>query len=207
MITQNQEQWPEHAVCARCGAALGQDYRESPLGLRFCSDCFDGAIQERVRERAAEIFLRGRCSNCGGSLINGYRLNRLGVIYCLSCYGNQAEAREDVDPCTQVSRHGHPRHELAWRRTDLLAGGMFWISFAISHLFLFIDILFSSPSKSFLPHSGTFFKGLICLDLLTLVMLLASKRLPASKLATIWTLLIATGFIILVGREAFGLMR
>ena len=86
MTPDNQEQWPEHMVCARCGALLTNDYRESPLGLRFCPDCFESTVKEKERERSAEVYLRGRCSNCGGSLINGYRLSKLGVIYCLSCY-------------------------------------------------------------------------------------------------------------------------
>lgn len=86
MIPEEQDEWLEHMLCARCGAPLGQEYRESSLGLRFCPDCFAGAIQEKEREREAEIYLRGRCSKCGGTLINGYRQSELGVIYCVACY-------------------------------------------------------------------------------------------------------------------------
>jgi len=86
-----QDQWPEHAVCARCGTVLGKEYQESALGLRFCTDCFESAIREKERERSAEIYLTGHCSDCGGSLINGYRLNKFGVIYCVSCFDHLPE--------------------------------------------------------------------------------------------------------------------
>jgi len=78
--------WDEHALCARCGAPLGEDYRQNSLGLRFCPECFGGTIEEKERERRSEIYLQGHCANCGGSLINGYRQSKLGVIYCIRCH-------------------------------------------------------------------------------------------------------------------------
>ena len=82
-------EWPEHMLCARCDGVLDKDYRENSLGLRFCAECYTGAIEEKERERDSEIFLKGRCSDCGNSLINGYRMSRLGVIYCLRCYRDE----------------------------------------------------------------------------------------------------------------------
>jgi formylmethanofuran dehydrogenase subunit E len=78
--------WVEHELCARCGAPLGEDYRQNSLGLRFCAECFGSTIEEKERERRSEIYLKGRCASCGGSLINGYRQSKLGVIYCIRCF-------------------------------------------------------------------------------------------------------------------------
>lgn len=206
MSAENHDQWPEHAVCARCGAPLGEDYRESPLGVRFCADCFDSAVQEKARERAAEIYLRGHCSNCGASLINGYRLSTLGVVYCISCYDNLPGPAEQAAVDEKPAQSSSPTDERAWPRGKVAVGTVLWTSLTISHLLLFVDVLVSATSRSFLSHSGSFFKGLVCLDLLTLVSLLASDRLLAPRLATMWTLLIAVGFIILIGREAVGLI-
>jgi len=89
MAPEETTEWPEHMLCARCGAALGEDFQENPLGLRFCNSCYVGAIQEKERERSSEIYLKGRCSECGGSLINGYRMSGLGVIYCIHCYDDK----------------------------------------------------------------------------------------------------------------------
>ncbi len=92
MSSADQNEWPEHMLCARCGEPLAEGYRESALGLRFCAECYGGTIREKERERDAEIYLKGRCSNCGGSLINGYRLSELGVIYCISCHDHLSRA-------------------------------------------------------------------------------------------------------------------
>ncbi|MBI4830419.1 MAG: hypothetical protein HY801_02465 [Candidatus Lindowbacteria bacterium] len=88
MTAQPHDEWPEQIVCARCGAALGNDYRVTAIGLRFCPGCFEGTIREKERERSARTYLEGRCAQCGGSLINGYRLSRLGVLYCIPCFDN-----------------------------------------------------------------------------------------------------------------------
>jgi formylmethanofuran dehydrogenase subunit E len=86
MTSKKSSEWPEHALCARCGVPLADDYRETSLGLRFCAECYAERIQEKERERSSEIYLKGRCSQCGGSLINGYETSKLGVIYCLPCF-------------------------------------------------------------------------------------------------------------------------
>ncbi|MBI5116815.1 hypothetical protein HZA56_10105 [Candidatus Poribacteria bacterium] len=93
MNSQSQDEWPEQVVCARCGVALGNDYRANAIGLRFCPDCYKSAVEEKMRERSARVYLEGRCSNCGGSLINGYRQNQFGVLYCPPCYDRIAERR------------------------------------------------------------------------------------------------------------------
>ena len=92
MTPEEPTKWPEHMLCARCGAPLDEDYKESSLGLRFCTECYDGAIKQKERERDSEIYLKGRCSECGGSLINGYRMSRLGVVYCLRCHRDAPDA-------------------------------------------------------------------------------------------------------------------
>jgi hypothetical protein len=207
MTPQDQEPWPEHAVCARCGTPLGQDYQESPLGLRFCEDCFDGAVREKARERAAEIYLRGRCSRCGGSLINGYRLSTFGVVRCLSCSESPRDAGTADLPAGRAAGGEDAGDEPAGGRAEAVAATILWAGLFLSHLLLFVDILVSPAAGSFLARPDSYFRGLICLDLLTIVALLASKRLPASRYAAICTLLIAAAFIILLGREVLGLMR
>ncbi len=206
MSAEHHEEWPEHAVCARCGAPLGNDYRQSPLGVRFCRDCFDTTVQEKARERAAELYLRGHCSNCGASLINGYRLSTLGVVYCISCYENLPCPAEQAADEEKPAQPASPADEPTWPRGKVAIGAVLWTSLTISHLLLFVDVLVSATSRTLLSHPGSFFKGLVCLDLLTLVSLVASERLLPPRLATIWTLLIAAGFIILIGREALGLV-
>lgn len=139
-------------------------------------------------------------------MINGYRLSTLGVVYCISCYENLPGPAEQAAADKEPAQPSSPPDESARPKGNLAVGAVLWTSLTVSHLLLFIDILVSAASRSFLPHPGSFFKGLVCLDLLTLVSLLASDRLLAPRLATIWTLLIAAGFIILIGREAIGLM-
>ncbi len=94
MSSEEQNEWPERMLCVRCGAALGDDYEENSLGLRFCAECYGGTIREKERERDADTYLNKRCSNCGGSLINGYRQSKLGVIYCVSCYRHLPKTRK-----------------------------------------------------------------------------------------------------------------
>jgi hypothetical protein len=205
MTPENEHGWPEHGICARCGASLEREYRESPLGLRFCPACFDSTIQEKARQRAAEIYVRGRCSNCGASLINGYRLSQFGVIYCLSCHANLAETGEDIEAARRIAGTQDAQSEPQGKRREIAAKGAFWTSLAVSHLLLFTDALLA-PTNGFLPHSGPFFRGLVCLDLLAITLFLAPERLLPSKLAGIWTLLITAGFIILIAWEAASLI-
>ena len=204
MTPENGNSWPEHGICARCGASLEPEYRESPLGLRFCAECFDSTIQEKARRRAAEIYLRGRCSNCGASLINGYRLSQLGVIYCLSCHANLPEIREDAEAAGRTEAE-NARSELQGERREIAARVALWASLVVSHLLLFTAILLSSSNGS-LPPSGPFLKGLVCLDLLAITLFLAPESLLPSWLAGIGTLLITAGFIILIGWETASLI-
>jgi hypothetical protein len=204
MSSQDHSGWPEHAVCARCAAPLGENYKVSPLGLRFCKDCFDTTVQEKARERAAKIYLQERCSNCGNSLINGYRLSPLGVLYCTSCYNNLMKTPEEKTdgPSTADSE----AEQAGWRGSIGVSEGILWAELALSHLLFFINSLFPANYNWRLPHPDSFFKGLVCLDLLTFLLLLVSNRLPASRLRLLWTLLIASGFIILMGREIIGIV-
>lgn len=206
MNPENGHEWPEHGICARCGASLEREYRESPLGLRFCPECFDSTIQEKARRRAAEIYLRGRCSNCGASLINGYRLSQAGVIYCLSCHARLAETAGDIGAADRTAGAENGPSEPKRNRREIAAKGAFWASLAVSHLLLFTDALLA-PTKELLPHPGPFFRGLVCLDLLAVTLFLAPERLLPSRLAGIWALLITAGFIILIVWEAVGLIR
>lgn len=139
-------------------------------------------------------------------MINGYRLSTLGVVYCISCYKNLPGPAEQAAAHEKLAQPSSPPDEPAWPKGKVAIGAVLWTSLTVSHLLLFVDILVSATSRSFLSHPGSFFKGLVCLDLLTLVLLLASERLLAPRLATIWTLLIAAGFIILIGRETVGLI-
>lgn len=184
----SQEQWPEHAVCARCAAPLSDAYQVSPLGLRFCKDCFDGAIQEKVKERAAALFLKGRCANCGRSLINGYRMNQFGVLYCLTCAESSQPSRpkmvEEEPPDVQQTEKGH-----AFPVDMFLIG-----SVLIPHLLFFADFLLSGHFF----HGKTFFRPLVSLDLLALLLLAIARRTMPSRLQFWLTLLLATAFTILV---------
>lgn len=194
MAVDQQEQWPEHAVCARCAAPLTDDYRQSPLGLRFCKDCFDGTIQEKVKERAAAIYVKGRCSKCGKSLINGYRLNQFGVLHCLSC--------SDVPSKTAESSPASEEENVEEQTPAMGRTEIFLIILLITaHLLFFADFLLSGR----LLHGQKFFRPLVTLDLLTLILLLVSRRLSASWLTTLLTLLLVSGFIILVVREVLAL--
>ena len=92
MTQEESTEWPEHMLCARCGAPLEDDYRENSLGLRFCAECYSGQIKEKQRERSSEVFLKGRCAQCGGSLINGYEMSKFGVRYCLPCFRHLPKA-------------------------------------------------------------------------------------------------------------------
>jgi len=97
MKPEKPEEWPERMLCVRCGIVLDEDVFESSLGLRFCKKCYSGTIQEKERERSAEIYLKGRCSACGGSLINGYRMSKLGVVYCIPCHKYISKDEKDGD--------------------------------------------------------------------------------------------------------------
>jgi hypothetical protein len=198
MFPQESDDWPEHAVCARCGAALGSDYRESPLGLRFCPDCFGGTIQEKARERAAEIYLSGRCSNCGGSLINGYRLSKLGVLYCVPCYERRSLDAQAPRALAQVEPEPPPEQAVF----KLFPAAALVVTLSIAHLLFFLHAVIQRPRV--LPHSDSYLRALICLDLLTSVLFLGAKHV-GSRMTNLWALLIAAGFIILVVRELLSL--
>ncbi len=191
-------------MCARCAAPLGENYKVSPLGLRFCNDCFDTAIQEKVRERAAKIYLQEHCSNCGKSLINGYRLSPLGVLYCISCYNALPKTTEEKTD--EPSADDTVTDEAGSKGSIGVSEGILWVGLALSHFLFFINFLSLADFKWRLPHPNAYSKGLVCLDFLTLLLLLVSKRLPASRLRLLWTLLIASGFIILMGREIIGIV-
>lgn len=204
MFSQHHDEWPEHAVCARCAAPLNENYRVSPLGLRFCSDCFDTAIQEKVRERAAKIYLQGHCSSCGNSLINGYRLSQLGVLYCIPCFDNlpkTPEQKTDEQAPAQTAPNEGGRSA-----GMIVVEGVLWVSLASAHLLFFINALPLIRHKRYLLHPDSYLGGLICLDLLTLLLLVVSRRSPASRLTLFLSLLIITGFIILIGREIVSLI-
>jgi hypothetical protein len=184
----DQEQWPEHAVCARCAAPLDKNFQVSPLGLRFCKDCFDGTVQEKVKERAAAIYVKGKCSNCGRSLINGYRMNQFGVLYCLSCSdpstaGAEAKQEEYQDNGSEeVSSRTAPSALL------LIA------AIILSHLLFLLD--FALPAGLF--HGKTFFRPLVSLDLLTLLLMAASRRISVFWFQFWFALLLALAFAILI---------
>ncbi|GAB4333148.1 MAG: hypothetical protein Kow0099_05010 [Candidatus Abyssubacteria bacterium] len=193
MFPQEPDDWPEHAVCARCGSPLGPDFRESPLGLRFCPECFGGTIQEKARERAAELYLRGRCSNCGGSLINGYRMSKLGVLYCVPCY----ERRLSEVPAPEGPGEPEAGHTEA-AVVERFPATLLFLTLSISHLLFFLHVVFQGVGL--LVHADLYLKALIILDLLTVILFLGGRHI-GSRLANIWALLIAMGFIILVLRE------
>ncbi len=190
MPTDHQEQWPEHAVCARCAAPLGDDFQESPLGLRFCKDCFDGTIQEKVRERAAVIYIKGKCSKCGKSLINGYRLNQFGVLYCLAC--SDVPAQKPPEPDAEEESSETPRES----GIETQAVVVLLLLLATAHLIYFADYLLSGR----ILNGTTFFRPLVSLDLLTLVLLVVSRRLSPSLFTLIWSLLLCLSFFILIVR-------
>ncbi|RJP14554.1 MAG: hypothetical protein C4520_21350 [Candidatus Abyssobacteria bacterium SURF_5] len=185
----NQEQWPEHAVCARCAAPLTDDYRESPLGLRFCKDCFDGTVQEKVRERAALIYVKGRCSKCGKSLINGYRLNQFGVIYCLSCSDSPSKPASE-----SVAGEQNPDEKSDTGRAATPLEYLLVVSIMVSHLLFFLDFLLAGR----LLRGETFFRPLVALDLVALILLVISRRFSSSWFSILWSLLLVAGYIILV---------
>jgi hypothetical protein len=189
----DREQWPEHAVCARCAAPLTDDYQISPLGLRFCKSCFDGAIQEKVKERAAAIYVKGRCSRCGKSLINGYRLNQFGVLYCLSCFDSspQASPAPAPDEGDDVAQR-----ESVLKITSL--EGALTVLIIVSHLLFFLDFLLSGR----LFHGRFFFRPLVALDLLTLILLAIMRRSSTSWRLLAGTLLLTLAFTILVVEQA-----
>lgn len=193
--------WPEHAVCARCGTPLGEHYRESPLGLRFCNDCFGGAIQEKARERAAELYLHGRCSGCGGSLINGYRLTTLGVVYCLSCFEHLPTP--ETKPWSDTSGKEPEGDEAlrASKKLNAVFGVFLLIGLVAAHVLFYMDALVKTAHSPLIHHPDSYFKSLACLDLLTILFLLVWNRFPSTRLRAVTALLIASGFIILVGRE------
>ena len=184
-----QEQWLEHAVCARCAAPLTDAYQESPLGLRFCRDCFDKTIQDKVNERAAAIYLKGQCANCGKPLINGYRINQFGVLYCLSCSDLSPHAASD-EPSTQQE----PLDEKREQRP--LADSFLLIAIVISHLFFLIDFLLAG--RFF--HGQSFFRFLIMLDFLALLLMGIGQRSFPSRLRFWLTLLLLLAFTILIMR-------
>jgi hypothetical protein len=190
MLSDPQEQWPEHAVCARCAAPLTDDYRESPLGLRFCKDCFDSAIQEKVKERAAAIYVKGHCSKCGRSLINGYRLNQFGVIYCLSCSGGPSEGASK--PAAVDSDDSREQPERITGFEILLV-----VVLVAAHLLFFLDFLLSGR----LFHGQRFFRPLVSLDLPTLILLAVLRHFSASWLSHFLTLLLSLCYIILVVKQ------
>jgi hypothetical protein len=183
------EQWPEHAVCARCAAPLTDAYQESPLGLRFCRDCFDKTIQDKVKERAAAIYLKGQCANCGKSLINGYRINQFGVLYCLSC--------SDLSPrgaSGETSEKPEPLGDKKEERT--LADALLLVAIIISHLLFLADIFLAG--RFF--HGQTFFRSLIMLDFLALLLMGIGQRSSSSRFRFWLTLLLVLAFTILIVR-------
>lgn len=181
------EQWPEHAVCARCAAPLTDAYQESPLGLRFCRDCFDKTIQDKVKERAAAIYLKGQCANCGKSLINGYRINQFGVLYCLSC--------SDLSPrgaSEEVSAKQEPDGEK--KEEHNLADSFLLISIVISHLLFFVD--FFLTNRFF--NGQISFRPLVVLDFLALLFMGVGRRSFSSRFHFWLTLLLILAFTILI---------
>lgn len=199
MSIPEQEHWPEHAVCARCGSSLADGYRESPLGLRFCVECFDGTVQEKARQRSAEIYLHGRCSSCGRSLINGYRLSKLGVVYCIGCYENRPQPK-DWAHAPETSEA--PSSERQKGVADTFAGPMLWTGLIASHLLFFLELL-----RPLLPHPDAYLRALVGLDFLSLLVLAFSRGRSdsASRVLAVWNLLIGMGFIILCLREVIAL--
>jgi hypothetical protein len=75
------------------------------------------------------------------------------------------------------------------------------ISLSAAHLLFYVDALFFTRQPSLVRHPDSYFKCLACLDLLTILLLLAWSRFSSARFRAVAALLIATGFIILVGRE------
>ena len=122
----------------------------------------------------------------------------------MSCHEHQAEIREEAEAERQIEPEDAPREPAAKKRETAVRGAL-WASLTASHLLLFTDILLS-PTNRFLTHADDFFKGLVCLDLLCITLFLAPESLLPPRFAGIWTLLIAAGFIILIGWEAVSLI-
>jgi hypothetical protein len=128
----------------------------------------------------------------------------LGVLYCTSCCDNLSQSpSEKADE--QAATDAVP--DKVGRKVSLtVAEGVLWTSLFVSHLLFFTHLLSLPNSRWHIPHPDSYFKGLICLDFLTLFFLLASKRLSTSRFGFLWALLIASGFIILVAREIVSLI-